>query len=259
MARAVAARAFISYRREGAGFASGAIADGLKARYGREPVFLDVESIRPGDDFVEKINTALKSCKVLLALIDRNWLATLNERMSDPNPDFVRIEIETALENGLRVIPVLVDGTPVPDASQLPESLRPLATKNGVELRARERVKDLNILLEALDADLGPPVPPPPQAAAAEDLAKVVRKQWEKETGLRGFHEARMLHVAWQPETEGFETWKDLVSTAGDKAGGEPSMWAATSAGLAGERPSLARRLRRWSKAAAALIPSLAS
>lgn len=207
------------------------------ARYGREPVFLDTMSIRFGDDFVEKINTSLKSCKVLLAVIDTNWVATLNERISGPAPDYVRIEIETALKRGLRVVPVLVNQARMPDASELPDSLRSLATKHAYELRSSARENDLNRLLEALDPDLGPPISLSPLSTAAENLARIVRNQWEKETGLRGFHHgAQLLHVSWQPAAEGFDTWDDLIQRATGKAEAQPSGsdWAPTSAGLAG-------------------------
>jgi hypothetical protein len=74
-------------------------------------VFQDIDSIEPGDDFVEKINNAVESCAVLLALIGDGWVEMTNEagqrRLDDPE-DFVRLEIEAALARNVRVIPVLV-------------------------------------------------------------------------------------------------------------------------------------------------------
>ena len=225
---------FISYRHEDAGYASRLLADGLISRYGRKQVFLDVISIGFGDNFVEEITTAIDSCQVLLAVIDPNWVDSLNKRMSDGSTDYVRLEIETALERGLRVIPVRIAGAPVPDASQLPDSLSSLETINAYELRSNEFEHDLNRLLDALDSFLKPLAP---QSETAENLAKIVRKQWRKETGLRGFHQgAQMLHVSWQPVTEGFEPWDDLITTAKDKPAAKPPDlgWASTSARLAG-------------------------
>ncbi len=89
-----------------------------------------------------------------------------------------------------------MDGASAPDASQLPESLSSLETINAFELRSNEFEHDLNRLLEALDSFLKPMAP---QSETAENLAKIVRKQWRKETGLRGFHQGQMLHVSWQP------------------------------------------------------------
>ncbi len=232
---AVAGSVFISYHRENAGYVVRLLAERLIGRYGRRQVFLDVTYIEYGDNFVEQINAALESCNVLLAVIDPSWITILNERISNGATDYVRLEIETALERGIRVIPVRIDGAQMPDASQLPDSLGSLASRNAYELRSSEFDYDLNRLLEALDSYLEPPVPLARQSKAAEDLADVVRKQWERETGLRGFHHgSQLLHVSWQPATEGFETWDDLIRTAGENAAAEPSDWAATPARLVG-------------------------
>ena len=89
-------------------------------------IFKDANSIRPGDDFVEKINAAVGACVVLLAVIGKRWLTVTGEdgrrRLDDPG-DFVRLEIETALTRRVRVIPVLVDGAQMPRAAELPSSL----------------------------------------------------------------------------------------------------------------------------------------
>lgn len=60
---------FISYRREdSAGFA-GRLADALEKGLGDEQVFRDVDDIRPGQDFVEAIETQLRHMDVVLVLI----------------------------------------------------------------------------------------------------------------------------------------------------------------------------------------------
>jgi hypothetical protein len=229
---------FISYRRESGGYAyaSGRLADRLKEQYGASRVFLDVASIDYGDDFVDRINAAFDSCKVLLVVIDPSWVTTLKQRTSGSSPDYVRREIEMGLSRGIRVIPVLMDGTRMPDASELPESLSSLVSLNAYQLHSSDYDHDFERLLAILNSVFEPPRPPSPQAKAAEDLAEVVRKQWEKETGLRWFHNSvqQLLHVSWQPATEGFEPWGDLIRTAGEDTATEPSDWAATSAGLAG-------------------------
>ena len=48
--------------------------------------------------------------------------------------DFVRVEVGTALKRGVRVIPVLVEGALMPQASQLPEDLKPLARRNALSV-----------------------------------------------------------------------------------------------------------------------------
>ena len=110
---------FISYRREdSAGFA-GRIYDRLTRRLDPKSVFLDVDNIQPGLDFFEVLSEKLRLCNVLIAVIGRNWNSIAdrdNRRRLDDPDDFVRIEIEAALERGIRVIPVLVDGATMPKA-----------------------------------------------------------------------------------------------------------------------------------------------
>jgi hypothetical protein len=226
---------FISYRREDAGYAPALLSRGLISHFGQERIFLDVASIHLGQDFIEQITAAVESCAVLLAVIGPTWAATLNQRRSDGSLDYVQVEIGAALSRGITVIPVLLDGAEMPDASQLPDNLLALASKQAHEVRSTHFDKDLATLLQDLDSELAPPGPPSPQAQAAEDLAEVVRKQWDKETGLRWFHQGvQLLHVSWQPAAEGFEEWDDLIRTADENTPAESSDWAATSAGLAG-------------------------
>ena len=77
-----------------------------------EQIFRDVDSIEPGEDFVERITATVSSCDVLLALIGPQWLKITDEegrcRLDNPG-DYVRVEIETALTRKIRVIPILVD------------------------------------------------------------------------------------------------------------------------------------------------------
>ena len=146
-------RIFMSYRREETGWAAGWLFDSLASRFGRDQVFKDVDSIEPGDDFVDVITTAVGSCHVFLALIGSRWLTVTDQegrrRLDDPR-DFVRLEIEAALERGIRVIPVLVDGARMPHADQLPESLTSLARRQGLKLSQDHFGGDFQRLLPAL-------------------------------------------------------------------------------------------------------------
>ncbi len=98
---------------------------------------MDLDSIEPGLDFAEVIREAVDSCAVLVALIGPQW-ATLTDkedrrRLDNPD-DYVRFEIQTALECGVRVIPVLVDGALMPEPEQLPAEMQKLARLQAQEL-----------------------------------------------------------------------------------------------------------------------------
>jgi hypothetical protein len=130
------ARIFISYRRAEASWPVRWLTDWLAGQFGEDVVFLDADSIRPGDDFAAEIEAAVAACAVLLAVIGPQWLvaeADAARRVDNPQ-DWVRLEIETAIGRGVRVIPILVDGGTMPSASELPPSLRPLAGKQAVVL-----------------------------------------------------------------------------------------------------------------------------
>src|SRR5690348_16175934 len=112
------AKVFISYRRADAGWPARWLADRLAGQFGAGVVFQDMDSIRPGDDFAAAIEAAVGACAVLLAVIVPQWLAAEEngERRLDDPQDWVRLEIEAAINRGVRVIPVLVDGARMPAA-----------------------------------------------------------------------------------------------------------------------------------------------
>jgi hypothetical protein len=83
------------------------------------------------------IANAVGSCTVLLAVIGDRWLGAPMQPGGGAwmtPATFVRLEIEAALARSIRVIPVLVDGAPVPHPDQLPNSLATLARRQAAEL-----------------------------------------------------------------------------------------------------------------------------
>ena len=132
-------RVFISYRREDSLDATDRLYMSLGRTLDKDLLFMDVDSIPAGVDFREHIASAVAACDVLLAIIGDHWLQPVDDhgrrRIDDPS-DFVRLEIQSALEQGLPLIPVLVGQARMPGAGDLPTELQPLAFKNAAELRA---------------------------------------------------------------------------------------------------------------------------
>jgi len=128
---------FICYRREDAGGFAGRLHRDL-VRALQCDVFIDIDSIKGGEDFVTAISTRLARCSTLLVLIGSKWLGATDRngrRRIDDSKDFVRQEIEEGLRNPrLLVIPVLLDGATFPDAADLPESIGHLARRNAIDL-----------------------------------------------------------------------------------------------------------------------------
>jgi len=119
-------RIFISYRRQDTAGHTGWLRDRLAARFGDDQVFMDVATLEPGSDFPEAIRAELAVCDVLVAVIGPGWATATDaqgRRRLDDSHDFVRVEVETALRRGVRVIPVLTEGAVMPGAEQLPKSL----------------------------------------------------------------------------------------------------------------------------------------
>ncbi|HEX3556326.1 MAG TPA: toll/interleukin-1 receptor domain-containing protein [Thermoanaerobaculia bacterium] len=138
---------FISYRRDDATGYVHALRDRLAARFGTNQIFMDIDSIEPGLDFVEVIESSVASCDVVLALIGKRWLQS--QRLQDTR-DFVRLEIQAALARRIRVIPVLLEGVEMPNAEELPDVLAPLSRRQAFEISNRHFSDDLNQLAELL-------------------------------------------------------------------------------------------------------------
>ncbi|WP_349607241.1 TIR domain-containing protein [Cupriavidus sp. DF5525] len=144
---------FISYRRDDAEGQAGRLFDDLTEHFGDDAVFMDVAGIEPGRDFRSVIDQHVASCGVLLSIIGKSWLTTCDEsgarRLDDP-ADFVRLETASALRRDIPVIPVLVHGATMPRAEDLPEDMRELAFRNGVELTHARWESDVQLLVKAL-------------------------------------------------------------------------------------------------------------
>jgi hypothetical protein len=169
---------FISYRREGASGHAGRLYDALRHHFGAHNVFMDVDNLRPGVDFVEALDQAVARADVMLVVIGRNWVDARNgdgERRLDDPEDFVRIEIQSALDRALTLIPVRVDHADMPPSRLLPEPLRPLARRHAVELRDTRWGADLEDLVRALEQVA--PVPDKPVAPPASADSTAGRQQ----------------------------------------------------------------------------------
>lgn len=144
---------FISYRHDEDDLAAGRLADDLAEVFGPESIFRDIENLQPGEDYAKALDHALDSCVVLIAVIGPRW-ATITDssgrRRLENSWDWVRIEIGRALQRGVRVIPALLSGTPMPGEDEVPFELRPLLRYQAWELGDRHWKEDMEILVKAL-------------------------------------------------------------------------------------------------------------
>jgi hypothetical protein len=157
---------FVSYRRQDASGEAGRLVDHLQEVFGEDSVFLDVETIEAGLDFIQAIEKALSSCSILIAMIGPHWAS-----MKDPQgnlrlfnkDDFIRIEISAALKRDIRVIPVLVNGAMMPNPEDLPEDLQGLTRRHAQELSSSRWKYDSDQLTSVLSKIIEPKPQPKPQ------------------------------------------------------------------------------------------------
>lgn len=155
---------FISYRRDDSAGYAGRLFDYLAAHFGGHNVFMDIDTIEPGEDFRRVVQTAVGTCDVVLVMIGKQWLSIRDSqghrRLEDPR-DWVRMEIAGALVNPkVRVIPVLVREAEMPGVHELPTDLKELSWRNAIELSDTRFQHDVNKLIGVIERVVSKPQQP---------------------------------------------------------------------------------------------------
>jgi TIR domain len=154
----MAGKIFINYRRDESGHVAGRLHDSFAPTFGRNKLFMDVDSIPVGVDFEAYLNSQVAACDAVLVVIGPNWLdakdKTGQRRLHQPD-DFVAIEIAAALARNIPVVPVLVDGAHMPKTSELPDSLKPLARRQAIQVRHTSFSSDAETLIKKMREALG--------------------------------------------------------------------------------------------------------
>jgi TIR domain len=175
---------FISYRREETAPYAGRLYDHLSEHFGEDRVFMDVDSIAIGTDFTKAIIEAVSQCDILLVLIGRHWSAVTDVkgiRRIDYPHDFIRVEIEAALQRDIRVVPVLVDGALLPQADDLPPSLRPIVLRQALELGHTGFRSEVSRLIAAIDDVLDTEPSQPAEPSKLASRGTVTQGKWQLE------------------------------------------------------------------------------
>lgn len=148
---------FISYRRDDAQWPAARIFDRLACQFNPGDLFIDVDGIAPGSDFIEALGRHVGKCDALIAVVGRGWTSARGKeggrRLDDPK-DPVRIEIESALNRDISVIPVLIDDTAMPGADELPFSLKSFAHRQSITVKHESFSSDMDRLVRALPRNL---------------------------------------------------------------------------------------------------------
>lgn len=152
-------RIFVSYRREDTQWFAGRLADSLSAYFGDRRVFRDVDGIAGGADFGAAIHDSLTASDAVIVVIGRHWLDASDSdgrRRLDQPDDWVRQEVGTALDKGVPVFPVLVEGAPMPRTEDLPPALQKLTRFNAIPISDSRWETDTERLGKIISLDIPP-------------------------------------------------------------------------------------------------------
>ncbi|HUD86670.1 MAG TPA: TIR domain-containing protein, partial [Xanthobacteraceae bacterium] len=79
-----APKVFISYRRDDSAGHAGRVHDRLEYEFGRDLLFMDVDSVPLGINFIRVLRDEVAKCDVLLAVIGPNWLTARDDEGNRP-------------------------------------------------------------------------------------------------------------------------------------------------------------------------------
>lgn len=209
---------FISYRRDDTAGHAGRLFDRMAEHFGRERVFMDVDTIQPGQDFAEVIGERVRSSGAVIVLIGKEWLLATdpagNIRLSDP-ADFVRLEIASALQQATPVIPVLVEDATMPRAEDLPQPLQALARHQALAISDARFHAEAADLIRVLEQYVLPGV-----AQQAPDRTKTPRR-WRAATATAVIVCVLAAGAYWWHTAQGkgeiSGRWKAELSAPGEK------------------------------------------
>jgi len=195
-------KVFISYRRDDTAYQTTAIHDKLAAQLGDEYVFMDVDTIPAGRDFRKVIANEVQRCDVLVAVIGEKWLSASNEageRRLDLPTDYVRLEIEAALQRDISVIPVLVGKVALPSADEVPSSLSDLVYRHGAVVRpGRDFQRDVETLIGDIIRTTGSTKTGVASEEAVTDEASAEQTLWKGSYSAKGMlGGALLLGLTW--------------------------------------------------------------
>jgi hypothetical protein len=161
-------RIVISYRRSDAASATGRISEKLVSRFGEESVFTDIDNIPLGTDYRKYVRDIISASDVVLVVVGSRWLDKRNaKRLQDPK-DPVHFEIQTAMELGVPIIPVLVDDARMPPSEVLPGPLKDFHFRNAAIV---EPGRDFRVHMDRLTREIEKLPNKPREAPPAKVIA----------------------------------------------------------------------------------------
>ena len=164
---------------------------------------MDIDKIPIGRDFRKHIRNVLDDCDIMIAVVGPNWFEKDEAGSSrlENKADWIRLEIGSALERDIPVVPLLIDGTPMPSASQLPDDLQEFAYRNAAPLNSRNFKMQMQALIASLD-QLAMEQAKPVQAKKDEPELPTQSKKYEPELSTQPKKDEPELPKASDPNPD---------------------------------------------------------
>jgi hypothetical protein len=142
MARKI--KAFVSYRRDDH-YPSEFLVKLQQSLHaaGVSEVFLDTRTLQPGDAFEQRIHRTIAECDLFVPLIGQKWMEILKLREASGDTDVLLQEVASALQLDKEIVPLLVDGAPMPKLEDLPPPMVDLPASNGKAVSSSISVAEL--------------------------------------------------------------------------------------------------------------------
>lgn len=136
---------FINYRRDDTQNAAEQLKTALHALLPGISIYLDLVSNEGAENYRGKINTEIAQSNVFLCLIGPKWLEVCGPN-GEPRlhevEDLVCEEIDSALDQGKVILPVLIDGAKMPSRTELPVAIKRLARHHAMPLTQSKRAME---------------------------------------------------------------------------------------------------------------------
>lgn len=142
-------KVFISYRQDGDMVLAALVDTTIEHHFSRRAdvdvaVFRDTR-IRAGTRWPDEISRQLADSDVVVVLIGPKWLDARDKssnRRIDQHEDWVRQEIEMALQGGKTIIPVVYGADSLPRDADLPDSIAGLKAWQTAEIQDQRMTPD---------------------------------------------------------------------------------------------------------------------
>lgn len=145
---------FISYRRRDTDWVAGRLCRDLIERFGEKRVFMDVSHLRPGDEWPQGLDSAIKHCRAGIVVVGPRWLERPDNGELFGDKDVVGLEIKKLLERKKKVYVVRTGDSPDVDAWKLPDAIKRLESLQALVVTDASWTTAIDQLAHALEQDL---------------------------------------------------------------------------------------------------------